>query len=72
MWVDAYGPTGARLVPQPEEIWTHPESEFELRPDGTGWGVVPLWTTDESPSDLYAEFETDTEGRTEIHNVHVL
>lgn len=71
-WVDAYGTLGAVLVEQPDDVWTHPTSQIELRQDGTGWGVVPLWTIAESPSDLSAEFEVDAEGRVEIRDVHVL
>ena len=71
-WVNAYGPSGAVLIVQPEDIWTHPESKVELRHDGTAWGVVPLWTTEECPSDLSAEFEVDAQGGVEIRDVHVL
>lgn len=68
-WVRAYP---AMLVRQPEEIWTHSESEVVRRDDGTAWGVLPLWTTDESPSDLSAEIEINAEGRVTIHDMHVL
>jgi hypothetical protein len=36
--------------------------------------VLPLWTTDESPSDLSVEIEIDIdiEGRVSIHDLHVL
>jgi hypothetical protein len=71
-WVKAYGASGAVLVAQPEDIWTHPDSQVERRQDGTGWGVVPLWTAEESPSDLSAEFEIDADGRVEIRDVRVL
>ena len=71
-WVDAYRASGAVLIEQPEDVWMHPASQVELRQDGTAWGVVPLWTTDEGPSDLSAEFEVDAQGRVEIRDVHVL
>ena len=68
-WVTAYP---ARLVRQPELIWSHPESEVVERDNGTAFGVLPLWTTDESPSDLSVEFEIDTHGTVTISDVHVL
>jgi len=71
-WVATYGTSGARLVPQPEDVWTHPDSEVRVRPDGSAWGVVPLWTEQEAPSDLSAEFEVDEEGRAVIRDVRVL
>ena len=71
-WVNAYGPSGAELVLQPDDIWTHPDSQIELRQHGTAWCVVPLWTNEESPSDLSAEFEVDAQGRVEIRDAHVL
>jgi hypothetical protein len=38
-----------------------------------GWHlVVPLWTTDESPSDLSAELLIAPDGVATIHDVHVL
>lgn len=70
--VTAYGASGAVLIAQPDAIWTHPDSQVESRHDGTAWGVVPLWTTEESPSDLSAEFEVDAAGRVEIRDVRVL
>jgi hypothetical protein len=33
---------------------------------------VPLWTTEESPSDLSAEFEIDPEGVVTLDDVRVL
>jgi hypothetical protein len=71
-WVRQYGRTGAILVPQPPEIWTH--SRTDLIPVATGgWTVVlPLWTTEEAPSDLTAEGFAAADGRVTIHEVHVL
>lgn len=71
-WVHGYGSSSAALIVQPDDVWTHPHSEVEARQDGTAFGVVPLWTTEESPSDLCAEFEVDARGRVEICDVHVL
>ena len=71
-WVREYGESGARLVPQPESIWDHPSTEFDARPDGSCFGVVPLWTSSESPSDLSAEFEIDIDGIARVTDVHVL
>ena|SRR5437764_11104238 len=71
-WVDRYGPNGAALVPQPEAIWTHPRSEATPLSDG-GWHVVlPLWTADESPNDLSAEFSVAADGTARLEDVHVL
>jgi hypothetical protein len=44
-----------------------------LRTDTGEWHVVvPLWTTDEEPSDLSAEIRVTTDGRAEVVDVHVL
>ena len=72
LWVNDYGDHGAVLVPQPDAIWTHTYTGFDKRSDGSAYGVVPLWTTEESPSDLSAEFEITRDGTVEITNVHVL
>jgi hypothetical protein len=69
LWVREYPAT---LIPQPEEIWTHSWADLETRADNSAWCVLPLWTTDESPSDLSVEIEIDTEGRVTIHDLHVL
>jgi hypothetical protein len=71
-WVNDYGAAGAELVPQPREIWEHRLTEFSPRPDGTAFVVLPLWTRDETPSDLSAECELTRDGRAEILDVHVL
>jgi hypothetical protein len=34
--------------------------------------VVPLWTTDEAPSDLSAEIRVMADGQAEVVDVHVL
>ena len=71
-WVVQYGDHGAVLIEQPDEIWTHAGSNFVERSDGSAYGLVPLWTTDESPSDLSAEFEIDVHGVARLSDVHVL
>ena len=68
-WVTEYR---ARLVRQPDLIWSHAGSEVIERDDGTAFGVVPLWTADEAPSDLSVEFEIDRHGVVTISDVHVL
>jgi len=68
-WVTAYP---AQLVRQPDLIWSHVESEVVERDDGTAFGVLPLWTTDESPSDLSVEFEIDSQCTVTLSDVHVL
>ncbi len=72
LWVREYGVEGVRLIPQPPEIWTHPDSDAIRTVDG-GWHVVlPLWTEAENPSDLFAEFSVDRRGDASIQDVHVL
>jgi hypothetical protein len=71
-WVREYGESGAQLVGQPEDIWTHRWTDYGERPDGTAYGSVPIWTTMESPSDLSAEFEIAPDGRARLTDLHVL
>ena len=68
-WVTSYP---ARLVRQPDLIWSHADSEVIERDDGTAFGLVPLWTADETPSDLIMEFEIDRHGAATISDVRVL
>ena len=71
-WVQQYKGIGTALVTQPMEIWTHRDTEVTPTRDG-GWHVVvPLWTSDESPSDLSAEVTVAPDGRARITSVHVL
>lgn len=72
VWVRDYGASGADLTTQPEAIWDHPLTDFLQREDGTASVVVPLWTTEESPSDLCAEGEITAGGAVELIDVHVL
>ena len=72
IWVENYGHGGARLIRQPEEIWSHVTSEVQHRSDGSAWGCVPLWTAEESPSDLTAEFEVGPSGTVTLTDVRVL
>lgn len=70
-WVREYGESGAQLVAQPEDIWTHSRTDYVERADGTAYGSVPIWTTAESPSDLTAEFEIAADGSVHLTDVHV-
>ncbi len=72
MWVRRYGSSGAQLVRQPEEIWEHPETDCQGRGDGSMWVTMPLWTTQESPSDLSVECEISATGVVVIEDLHVL
>lgn len=71
-WVREYGESGAELVMQPEDVWTHAWTDYAERADGTAYGSVPLWTTKESPSDLSAAFEVAADGTVRLTDVHVL
>lgn len=71
-WVQRYGDGGAVLVAQPTEIWEHPDSDALRMNDGRWHVVVPLFTKEESPSDLSAEIVVDQEGSATIQDVHVL
>ncbi|HXH81166.1 DUF7668 domain-containing protein [Nocardioides sp.] len=71
-WVREYGGPEVSLIRQPDEIWTHSATDIEERADGSAFGVLPLWTTGESPSDLSAEFEIDPGGTATIEDVRVL
>ena len=72
IWVQNYGRSGTSLVSQPESIWDHARTDFVVRSDGSSYGTAPLWTVDESPSDLTVEFEVTSEGAAAITDVHVL
>ena len=67
-WVTAYP---ARLVVQPELIWSHARSEVVERGDGTAFCVLPLWTTVEAPSDLSIELDIDSQGTATITDLRV-
>jgi hypothetical protein len=71
-WVSDYGQSGTELVIQPDEIWNHHWTNYAEREDGSAYGSVPLWTTDQSPSDLSAEFEVTPFGAVLLTVVHVL
>ena len=71
-WVREYGDDGATLIAQPDDIWTDGRTEMTRTVHG-GWHVVlPLWTVDESPSDLSAEVDVSAEGAAQLLVVHVL
>ena len=71
-WVHHYGDDGATLIEQPEDIWAHERADVIERTDGSAYVVLPLWTTEEAPSDLSAEVEIAVDGTAEISDVHVL
>jgi hypothetical protein len=63
---------GARLIEQPDEVWRHPAADAVAVASGGSSIVVPLWTEDESPSDLSAELMVDEEGAAVLRDVRVL
>lgn len=72
VWVRQYGQHGAELIQQPTAIWTHSQTTV-THVTGGGWLVVlPLWTTEESPSDLSAEILVTPDGQATIRDLHVL
>jgi hypothetical protein len=71
-WVRRYGHRGASVVAQPEEIWTHAWTGAIPTSGGGRSIVVPLWTTDESPSDLSAELTVRPDGVVTLDDVHVM
>jgi hypothetical protein len=71
-WVHDYGTHGAVLIHQPDEIWDHRWSSATPMNAGGWYVVVPLWTTEASPSDLSAELIIEVDGTCRIHGVHVL
>jgi hypothetical protein len=72
-WVNDYGGAGATLIDQPDDIWTHRWSDAVEVGSGGGWHVVlPLWTTDEAPSDLSIELVIGSDGSASVQDLHVL
>jgi hypothetical protein len=72
LWVREYGSSGAQLVRQPEEIWDHRYTDCQARDDGSMYVTMPLWTTQETPSDLSVECEISPTGVAVIEDLHVL
>lgn len=72
VWLRRYGDSGAELAPQPDAVWEHRLTEVVERGDGTLAFNLPLWTAQESPSDLSAEGEIDADGAVRLTDVHVL
>lgn len=69
VWVREYGAT---LIDQPDGLWTHHRTYAIHASDGS-WNItLPLWTTEESPSDLSAEVIVNPAGAAVVHDVHVL
>lgn len=55
-----------------QQRWSHPYTDAVRTNDG-GWQVgLPLWTADESPSDLSAEVLVAPDGTAVVYSVHVL
>jgi len=72
IWVRRSGQNGATLVAEPTTALDHSSADAVMTGDG-GWHVVvPLFTTDESPSDLSAEVLVDASGQARIVDVRVL
>ena len=66
IWVRRYGQNGATLAVQPTTTFDHSRADAVMTDDG-GWHVVvPLFTTEESPSDLSAEVLVDARGQARI------
>ena len=71
LWVRRYGPRGATLVPQPDEIFEHRFTDAIETVQG-GWALdLPLWTTEESPSDLTASLTVAADGTVTIDDIRV-
>jgi hypothetical protein len=71
-WVERYGNGGATLTAQPDSVFDHPRTDAVAKEGGGWFVVVPLFTTDESPSDLSAEVYVEPTGEARITDVHVL
>jgi hypothetical protein len=72
VWVQMYGGGGTTLTAQPNSIFEHGRTDAIATLDD-GWHiVVPLFTTDESPSELSAELVVDRTGTARITDVRVL
>jgi hypothetical protein len=75
-WVHRYGPRGepdrgAILIDQPEEVFDHRYTSVIEMDDG-GWALdLPLWTTEESPSDLTVSMTVDVDGAVTIDDLRV-
>ena len=70
-WVRKYGRSGTELLRQPDEIWTHRWTDYAERPDGSAYGSLPLWTIDQSPSDLSVAFEIGVDGSAQLTDLRV-
>jgi hypothetical protein len=75
-WIRDYGPSGATIVPLPEEAWASAGAvPVTVRP-GEWAVVVDLWTREEGRSDLSMEATVaelpDGSVSVVINNIHVL
>lgn len=70
-WVREYGAHGATLITQPPEIFDHRYTGVVEMTAG-GWALdLPLWTTEESPSDLTAGVTVTADGSVTLDGVRV-
>ena len=76
LWVHRYGPrgepeVGATLVDQPDEIFDHRYTGV-IELTAGAWALdLPLWTTDESPSDLTVSMTVNADGTVRIDDLRV-
>ena len=71
-WVRKYGRFGTELLRQPDEIWSHRWTDYAERSDGSAYGSLPLWTIDQSPSDLSVVFEIGADSSAQLTDLRVL
>lgn len=72
LWVHRYGAHGATLVPQPDDIFDHRLAGAVETVHG-GWALdLPLWTNEESPSDLTVSLTVAADGTVTIDDVRML
>ncbi len=72
LWVHRYGAHGATLVPQPADIFDHRLADAVEAVQG-GWALdLPLWTTEESPSDLTVSLTVTAAGMVTIDDLRML
>lgn len=76
LWVHRYGPrgeaaSGAVLIDQPAEIFDHRYADAIEMAAG-GWALdLPLWTDQESPSELTASVTVAVDGTVTVGDVRV-
>ena len=76
LWAHRYRPRGepdrsAILIDQPDEIFDHRYTSV-IEMDHGGCALdLPLWTTEESPSDLTVSMTVDVDGAVRIDDLRV-